>query len=129
MRYILDTHTLLWALMCPEKIPEPTTTILLEPSNTLFVSVVSHWEIAIKESLGRLVPPRNLDETIIESGFTPLSLTAAHCLAYGKLPLYPEHRDPFDRMLAVQSRMEQATLISRDEKLDLYDIDRAWQSK
>ena len=126
MRYIFDTHALLWALVCPEKIPESSQAILLNSSNTLYVSVVSNWEIAIKESLGRLEPPSNLDEAIAESGFTPLSLTAAHCLAYGELPLYPEHRDPFDRMLVVQARMEQATLISRDEKLDLYGVERVW---
>ena len=127
MRYLLDTHTLLWALMAPEKIPRGTTELLLDSSNTLFVSVVSNWEVAIKESLGRLAPPRDLDETIIASGFTPIPLTAAHCLAYGRLPLFPEHRDPFDRMLVVQARMEQAVLVSRDEKLDLYGVDRVWE--
>lgn len=126
MRYLLDTHTLLWALMSPERIPSSTVDRILDPVNTIHVSVVSNWEIAIKQGLGRLDLPRNLEESIIASGFTPLALSAGHCLEYGRLPLHVEHRDPFDRMLVVQARMEQAALVSCDEKMDLYGVERVW---
>jgi PIN domain nuclease of toxin-antitoxin system len=127
MRILLDTHTLLWVLMAPERLPAALHDRIEAPENTLLVSVLSAWEIAIKQGLGKLDPPGDLEEAVVASGFTFLGLTPEHCRAYAALPRIPDHRDPFDRMLAVQARLEGCRLASRDARLDAYGIERLWE--
>jgi PIN domain nuclease of toxin-antitoxin system len=85
-------------------------------------------EIAIKHAIGRLKLPATPAELITallrEHGFEPLALEHAHSLELGRLPLH--HRDPFDRMLVAQCRIERLHLVSCDRSMGLYDVDILW---
>ena len=87
----------------------------------VFVSAASAWEAAIKISLGRLELPDRFATGVEESGFEPLPVTFTHAEAVERLPLL--HRDPFDRLLVAQARVERLTLVSGDGKLEGYDVD------
>lgn len=120
MKLLLDTHALLWWLDDPALLSEAAREVISEPENDVFVSSAVVWEIAIKRSLGKLTAPPNLEAVIQACGFQALSITVAHALATETLP--PHHRDPFDRMLVAQARIENSTIVSRDPILSQYGI-------
>ncbi|MFM8453944.1 MAG: type II toxin-antitoxin system VapC family toxin [Gammaproteobacteria bacterium] len=120
MKYLLDTCVLLWWLSDSKKILKSTRKILEDKNNTLFVSSVSFWEMAIKKSLGRLGLPINIIEIIKADGFETLPLTPQDCLGVIDLPAI--HQDPFDRMLVVQAKLHNLVLITRDEKIKRYPL-------
>ncbi len=98
-------------------------THILQPGNTLWISTVSVWEMAIKFRLGRLELKRPLDSSIsglLDQGVRSLSVAVDHALAIQDLPLH--HGDPFDRMLIAQARVEDLTLITADLAFRLYDV-------
>ncbi len=123
-RLLLDTHTLLWSLFSPERLSAEAREAILDPSNDVLVSVISAWELAIKRSIGKLNLPGDIEKAVGASGYRFIGIDPAHCQAYGDLPLREDYRDPFDRMLVVQSRKEGSRIVSRDKKLDGYDVDR-----
>jgi len=84
------------------------------------VSAVSVWEIAIKETIGKLHLPLPVGHSIVGLGFVPLSMTPEHADAAGRLPLH--HRDLFDRMLVAQAQLEGLTIVTRDRSIGLYDV-------
>ena len=90
--FLLDTHALLWTLTEPRKLSEHARAALEDAQNDVFVSPVSVWEITGKRALGKLRAPDNLEASIKEQGFTPLSLTSYHAEQAGALP--PHHGDP-----------------------------------
>lgn len=116
MTYLLDTHTLIWALTEPSRLGRKGRAILKDRGSDLVVSAASAWEIATKHRIGRLPDwpvfsggyPRNLDRL----GVGRLSVTEEHGLVSGALDW--DHRDPFDRMLAAQAMIESMTLITND---------------
>jgi PIN domain nuclease of toxin-antitoxin system len=125
VRLLLDTHTLLWALATPGKIPKRTAAAIRDPASSVFVSAVSAWEIAIKAALGKL--SADLDEivrTSVEVGFEELPVTLAH--ARRLRALAPLHRDPFDRMLVAQALEEGLTIATRDAALSAYGAPTLW---
>ncbi|MGN9808159.1 type II toxin-antitoxin system VapC family toxin [Micromonospora sp. BQ11] len=87
----------------------------------IFLSPVSLWEIAIKQSAGKLGGPPDLAERVRDMGFRELPVTHAHAIAARRLP--PHHRDPFDRMLVAQALAENLTLATRDASIALYAVD------
>jgi PIN domain nuclease of toxin-antitoxin system len=107
MKYLIDTHFLLWSLFSPEKISRPIAKILKEPGNRIFVSTITFWEIALKFSLNKL----ELE------GITPGAEDAA---SFYHLPRI-SHKDPFDRMLIWQAIREKLVLISKDGKISAYE--------
>ncbi|MGH3310026.1 MAG: type II toxin-antitoxin system VapC family toxin [Streptomyces sp.] len=119
MRLLLDTHVLLWWL---DDSPELSDGIkaLLDTEPYVHVSAVSPWEIAIKQSLGKLTGPEDLAERARDSQFTPLSVGAGHGVRAGRLP--PHHRDPFDRLLIAQAQIEGMSLVTRDKWMTQYDV-------
>lgn len=119
-RFLLDTHALLWTLTEPRKLSTLARAALEDAQNDVFVSPVSVWEIAVKRALGKLQAPDNLEASIKEQGFTPLSLTFFHAEQAGALP--PHHGDPFDRMLVAQAQAEGLILVTRDARLPLYGV-------
>ena len=132
MRYLLDTHTLIWATSDRAKIPKPTLKVLSDPVNPIYVSVVSFWEISLKFKLGKIhlekVTPDDFLILSKDSGFTILGITPEEACSYYKLPL-KKHRDPFDRMLIWQSIQNNLTLISKDMEFDNYSqcgLKRIW---
>lgn len=118
MTLLLDTHVLLWWLSGDDLTPEAADAIA-DPDNVVYVSAVTTWEISIKQALGRLSVEGDLDGAIAED-FEPLTITHEHARLAGELPAY--HRDPFDRMLVAQARVEELTLVTRDEPLRRYGV-------
>ena len=117
---LLDTHALLWALTSPDRLNEFARNAISDPSNDVFVSAVSGWEIALKSNLGKLDVPANVIEMIEATGFDHLSITFAHGVEAGSLPLY--HRDPFDRLLVAQARLNDLVLVTRDNRITQYEV-------
>ena len=119
MRYLLDTHVLLWARSAPEKLSGEAVAILRSAESELSVSIASLWECAIKSALGKLVVPENFYELVAED-YGILGIEVAHLNAYGKLPMH--HRDPFDRLLIVQAQIAGLTLLTHDRHIARYDV-------
>lgn len=121
MNLLLDTHVLLWAAGQPDRLTATASALLLDPGNQLYFSSVSLWEIAIKNSLGRpdfSADPRRLWRMLLANDYRELALTGEHAVAVGELP--PLHKDPFDRILLAQARVEDLQLLTADDKLAAY---------
>ena len=128
MRYLLDTHTLLWWITTPEVLPQTLRDILDDRSNVLLLSVAVPWELAIKTNTGKLDAHQILRD--IESGQLKLDLQVlqaeiSHVIRAGLLPLH--HRDPFDRLLAAQALELGIPIVSRDTIFDRYGVQRIWR--
>lgn len=120
MSLLLDTHVVLWWLTDdPTLADEIKERLDHEPD--VYVSPATIWEAAIKQSIGKLDKPADLAEHIRDSGFRHLNITAEHAIVAGRLPLI--HRDPFDRMLIAQARVEHLTLVTRDAEIPKYDVE------
>ena len=122
MRYLLDTHALLWALGEPTTLSPQAGDIIADPTNLIFVSVASLWECAIKASIGKLDLPDDFFDAIDETGYEVLPIHIPHLTRYRSLPMH--HRDPFDRILVAQAQAEALTLITRDPEIAKYQIER-----
>lgn len=128
MRLLLDTHALLWWLAGDDALSPRARKAIGAANNEVFVSAASAWEVATKARLGKLpgAGPLGTDflGTIRAQGFQPLDITVAHAQAAGSLP--DKHRDPFDRMLAVQARDERMALVSRESFFTRHGVTRVW---
>ncbi len=116
---LLDTHVALWWLV-DERLEVEAREAIADPANRVLVSIVSAWEVAIKQGLGRLVVREDYLEVLQDVGVDLLGLTREHVRGVSGLPQH--HRDPFDRMLVAQAQEEGLTLVSRDRRLSLYDV-------
>ena len=83
------------------------------------------WELEIKRAAGKLQLGVNVAEDIQAAGFSPLPISFEHAMAAARLPLH--HRDPFDRMLVAQARLEGLTLVTKDVELGRYDVRVLWE--
>ena len=119
-RLLLDTHVLLRVLSEPESLDPAARTAVEAPSNEVFVSAASGWEIALKRTLGMLEAPPMPESGLRKLGFKLLAITFGHAERAGELPLH--HRDPFDRMLIAQAQFEGLTLVTRDARIPIYDV-------
>jgi len=128
VRALLDTHALLWWLVADERLSERARETIADPRSELYLSAASSWEIAIKVRLGRLRlprPPRSLIPAVLaEQRIRPLEISHSHALATADLP--PLHRDPFDRLLAAQARMEKLVIVSSDPVFGRYGVRTVW---
>ncbi len=118
MRYLLDTHVLLWLLGRPDEVPETTRDTLADPANGLQVSAISALEIATKERLGKLSAGGLVEswaERIGDIGATELHVDSRHAVLAGSMRW--QHRDPFDRVLVAQATVEAMTLVTVDDAL------------
>jgi PIN domain nuclease of toxin-antitoxin system len=124
VRLLIDTHILLWSALEPERLSPVARAAIEDGENDAYVSAVSAWEIAIKQSLGKLVLDRPaehwLPEVLRKSGFEALEVTVASALRVRALPYH--HRDPFDRLLVAQALEENLTLVTDDSKLADYGV-------
>lgn len=125
MQYLLDTHTLIWTMLEPEQLSQKISDILSNKRNKIFVSVVSFWEIAIKITIGKLDEEKYSVEAFVKQckkyGFRILKIEPKNTISYLKLPLFKNHRAPFDRMLISTAIEQNFVLLSRDTKLPQYD--------
>lgn len=120
MRILLDTHVFLWALEGNKKLKDSIRRIIEDPKNQILVSVVNGIEISIKSRKEKLKLKTTLKRMFEISGFEILNINFNHLLALDKLPLH--HKDPFDRILISQSKVENLTLITSDIKIWKYDL-------
>lgn len=121
MKYLLDTHVVLWWLIEPQTIAAKARTIILNRNNKIFISSVSFWEMVVKENLGRLTLPQNMIELLKNEGFEMLPFVYEEAFAIIDLP--DIHQDPFDRMLIAQAKYNDLVFITRDQKLLKYPIE------
>jgi PIN domain nuclease of toxin-antitoxin system len=121
LNLLLDTHLLLWAASEPQRLSAKARTLLLDPANQLVFSSASLWEISIKNGLDRSdfnVDLRRLWRMLLVNGYRELPVTSEHSVAVNDLPLL--HKDPFDRILVAQARMEGLTLLTADKLVAKY---------
>lgn len=130
MKLLLDTHALLWYSINDPQLSSIASAAILDPQNEVYMSAVSHWEMAIKISIGKLQmhsPFREFLETCENQYmFMLLPILPAHSVQLSILPFIANHRDPFDRMLVAQAMVENMTLISKDLAIDEYSVNRLW---
>jgi PIN domain nuclease of toxin-antitoxin system len=128
LKFLLDTHALLWWLFDDPRLPAPPRQLIGDPGNAVFVSSASAWEICTKHRLGKLPAAAQLVRDVAgwteRAGFAELPVTLRHAQKAASWP--QPHRDPFDRMLAAQSVMEDLPLISRDTALESFGVRRIW---
>lgn len=128
MKVLLDTHSLLWWAFAAPQLSRRAKAILADRSNTIFVSSASAWEIATKFRIGRLPEARALVEDMAgwfeRTGLTELPMTTAHAQRAGGFPI--PHRDPFDRMLAAQSLLEELPILGKDDALLDFGVQLLW---
>ena len=121
MNLLLDTHILLWVAGQPDRLSEECRELLLNPANNLIFSAASLWEISIKTGIGRSdfnVDPIRLRKMLLLNTYRELSINSEHATAVIALPSL--HKDPFDRMLITQARIEGLLLITSDAKVASY---------
>ncbi len=121
MNLLLDTHLLLWAASDPERLSARARALLLDPANQLLFSAASLWEVTIKNRLDRpdfKVDPRRLWRMLLVSGYRELPVASEHTVAVNDLPLL--HKDPFDRILVAQARVEGLLLLTMDKAVAKY---------
>ena len=120
-RLLLDTHLVLWWLNGDPRLPQPVMERVQAEQAEVFVSQASLWEMAIKASIGRLqVDLQELERQVPLQGFRWLPISNAHLLAVGDLETDGVQRDPFDRLLLCQSRVEPMLLLTVDTQLRSY---------
>lgn len=128
MTILLDTHVFLWWLFDDAHISTLVRGIIEDRSNQVLVSSASGWEIATKYRIGKLpsasVLVQDIAGWVTKAGFKELPITIAHAQHAG---IWPQaHRDPFDRMLAAQSKLENISLASCDQAIQCFGIQSIW---
>ena len=121
MKFLLDTHLLLWTAGDPKRLSAKARKLINEPTSELFFSAASLWEIAIKRGLGRddfKVDVRLLRRGLLDNGYKELTISSEHAVATDSLP--PIHKDPFDRILIAQALVEGITLLTSDAVMAQY---------
>jgi PIN domain nuclease of toxin-antitoxin system len=128
MKALLDTHAFLWWNLDDPQLSDAARSFIGDGRNEIFLSAASAWEIAIKYARERLelpeTPERYVSQRIAEHRFTPLPIQLSHALQVYALP--DLHRDPFDRLLIVQSQMEGLPLLSADPDIARYEVEVIW---
>ena len=121
MKYLLDTHIVIWAMVGSAKLSDMAYSILREPTNVFYVSAASIWEVAIKHSVKPDAVPVTAEQMIRfcrNSGVVELPVSFEHSQVVGSLPML--HNDPFDRILVAQAMAENLSLVSHDNRLPPY---------
>lgn len=124
MKLLLDTHALLALLSTDYPLSPAAQTAMERADAELISSAVNVWEIAIKRSVGKLTAPEDLVERIGKAGAELLSITARHADAVAGLPFH--HRDPFDRLLIAQARLEGCAIVTKDPAFAAYGVPVVW---
>ena len=128
MRLLLDTHVLLWWFFDDDRLSAKLRTQISNPDNEILVSSASAWEISTKHRLGKLPEAgeavHRFRELVTQARMGELPVTVEHALLAGAFEV--DHRDPFDRMLAAQSRAEGIPLATRDPAFSRFDIEVLW---
>ena len=128
MKLLLDTHTFLWLDGSPEQLSPTALAACEDPANQLYLSVVSAWEIVIKCQARKLRLPESPSVYIptrsAHYGIETLPVILAHVLASESLPAH--HRDPFDRLLIAQAKVEDVPILTADPQIRGYPVKVLW---
>lgn len=128
MRLLLDTHVFLWWVNDDPKINNGIRDLIFDTEHTKIVSAVTAWELSIKASLGKLRLQTDIDQFFskytAQNYFEVLPIQLSHIYRIEHLPHH--HKDPFDRLLIAQAKVEGLQLISADTAFDAYEIQRLW---
>ena len=128
MRLLLDTHALLWWWSGDRRMPRKIRSLFTDDGSEIYVSSISVLEIAIKFRVGKLPEAGRIierfEEILVEQGFRELSVTSTHARRAGLLT--GKHRDPFDRILAAQSLIEDLVVVSKDDALGKFGARTMW---
>jgi PIN domain nuclease of toxin-antitoxin system len=128
MKLLLDTHAFLWFVWNHKNLSSTAQSAIADPRNTVLFSAASHWEIAIKASVGKLTltaPFKDfIEQSLAKNNFQPLAIDVSHSDALILLPFH--HRDPFDRMLIAQAMVEHISMVSAESLFDSYGVQRIW---
>ena len=128
MKLLLDTHSFLWFVGGNARLSSPARAAIEDAANEAFFSIASLWEMGIKISLGKLDIAQPFEEFITQqlavNHIQLLPITLEHIARIVTLPFH--HRDPFDRLLAVQGLVERMPIVSIDEVFTAYGLTRVW---
>ena len=120
MRLLLDTHLVLWWEAGSPRLPQEAIS-LVDQADAVFVSHASLWEVAINVSIGKLrLDIDKFAASVDHTGFEWLDIRHAHLIRVAALPLFDDHKDPFDRLLVAQSQSEPLLFLTADQKLARY---------
>lgn len=121
---LLDTHIFLWWLFDDSRLPHGIKTTIEDINNSVYISAASVWEISTKFRIGKLPDARSVAKNvplwITKAGFQPLAITPEHAQQAGGWNV--AHRDPFDRMLAAQVKLEGMVLATIDNAMEIFPI-------
>lgn len=120
MQLLLDSHVLLWWDSDLGKLSEEQREAISAPGNQIFVSAVTGWELGIKRSTGKLILIDSIGVMAQRFGFLELPITMEHGELAASLPMH--HKDPFDRMLVAQARVQELTLVTADAAIRQYGV-------
>lgn len=128
MDILLDTHAFLWWVTDDPQLSPAIRTLITNSDNSIYFSVISAWEIVIKQQSGKLTLPEPastyIPSRLIANRFVTQAVELKHVLHIASLPEY--HRDPFDRLLIAQSRVENIPLATVDSLITQYPVDVIW---
>ncbi len=128
MKYLLDTHALVWWLMDDPRLSAAARTAVTNGDNEIAASAVSAFEIATKHRLGKWPEVGTLCADfvtyVMAERFVLLPVEPSHALLAGQLT--GDHKDPFDRLLAAQSKLESLTLVTADKAFNVFDVECLW---
>jgi PIN domain nuclease of toxin-antitoxin system len=129
MRALLDTHTLLWAVLNPLQLSPDASAFIRDTNNVICVSAASAWEIATKVRIGKLPHAVSFERKFMEvvtqvAQYTLLPISPEVALRAGRLQ--GTHKDPFDRIIAAQALAEDIPVIGKDAELDAFGVRRIW---
>jgi PIN domain nuclease of toxin-antitoxin system len=121
VKLLLDTHAVLWWLGDDERIGTKARDLIGDPENEVLISIVSLWEIVVKQRIGKLAAEiKEILDEVERQRLTLLDITATHLLALAALPTL--HRDPFDHLLIAQAMAEGAIFVSEDRRARRYAV-------
>jgi PIN domain nuclease of toxin-antitoxin system len=128
MRLLVDTHAFFWWLKGDRKLSQYALASLEDERNEILISPVVAWELATKSRLGKWpeghAAVHDLNNFISENGLIELPISIDHGRLAGLLP--GDHRDPFDRMLAAQAKLESVALVSADKVFPDFGVQVLW---
>ena len=129
MNYLLDTQVVIWFINGDERVPMSVRNEVSSPNNTISITIVSLWEMAIKRSINKLALStslQNIQSGIASKYISMLPITVNHLEAVETLAYQGKHRDPFDRLIISQAMVENLTLISSDPHFKNYPVKLFW---
>ncbi len=128
MRLLLDTHALLWFYLDDPQLSATAKSLILDPAHSKWVSPASYWEIAIKIGKRKYALTKPYEEAMREAidlnGFGYLHIEPRHTALLTSMASH--HNDPFDRLLVAQALVEGIPIVSADDQLDAYGVQRCW---